>query len=91
MFGYGQIDTVRPGIKSARLEEVNVRIDVTGQNVFALAIDDRVLRGRLRGFVDCSNPIAVDQHRGWLDAGGRGIDDCPINERNLFGQGELSK
>ena len=35
-----EIDDIRPGEQIARLKEMNVRIDVSRQNKFALAIDD---------------------------------------------------
>ena len=86
---FRQVGRVRSRKQSARLKEMDVRVDVTGQNEFAFAIDDaRTLRATesFRRSDDIRDAISIDQDRCVREKlVVLRIDDCPVDKRNFFG------
>ena len=82
-----EIGAVGPRKQVSRLKEVNVRVDVTGQNEFAHATDLSSKRGGiLFSHRDALDLVAVDHDgriRQHFAVGG--INHSGANERNLFG------
>ena len=85
---FREISGVGAGEQIARLEEVNVGVDITGQDEFARAIDDAcaIWSFRLVASSNGDNALAIDRHAGIRDnLGIAGIDDRSIDQRDLFG------
>src|SRR5438477_7590642 len=84
---FREISAVRPGEEIGRLEEVDVSVDITGQDEFAGAIERAcACRARLVCRTNADDALAVDNHassRGQFAIGG--IDDSSADERDLVG------
>ena len=63
---------------------MDVRVDVTGQDEFAFAIDQPRLRGRNSLGIGFGDTAVLDQDSRGLNTRIRGIDDRATYERDLF-------